>query len=109
MPSPRTEVTSVNLNDGIYVISGFTSNDRNSDIVEMYNVASNSWRTDITPLPVPLHHASSVSFQNKIYIAGGYMGDSTPSDRLYIYDPTTNLWTQRNSMPTPRGHLMETS
>ena len=103
MPSPRTEVTSVNLNDGIYVINGFTSNDRNSDIVEMYNVASNSWRTDITPLPVPLHHASSVSFQNKIYIAGGYMGDSTPSHRLYIYDPTTNLWTQSNSMPTPKG------
>jgi N-acetylneuraminic acid mutarotase len=103
MPSPRTEVTSVNLNDGIYVISGFTSNDRNSDIVEMYNVTSNSWRTDIAPLPVPLHHASSVSFQNKIYIAGGYMGDSTPSDRLYIYDPTTNLWTQSNSMSTPRG------
>lgn len=81
MPSPRTEVTSVDLNDGIYVIGSSTSNDKNSDIVEMYNVTSNSWRTGIAPLPVPLHHASSVSIQNKIYVAGGYTGDSTPSDR----------------------------
>ena len=81
MPSPRTEVTSVDLNDGIYVIGSSTPNDKNSDIVEMYNVTSNSWRTGIAPLPVPLHHASSVSIQNKIYVAGGYTGDSTPSDR----------------------------
>lgn len=40
--SPRTEVTSVDLNDGIYVIGSFTSNDKNSDIVEMYIVTSNS-------------------------------------------------------------------
>jgi hypothetical protein len=64
MPSPRTEVTAVNLDDGIYVIGGFTSDDRNSAIVEMYNVTSDSWRTDIAPLPVPLHHASSVSIQD---------------------------------------------
>jgi N-acetylneuraminic acid mutarotase len=103
MPSPRTEVTAVNLNDGVYVIGGFTSDDKNPAIVEMYNATSDSWRTDIAPLPVPLHHASSVSFQNKIYVVGGYMGNSTPSDRLYIYDPTKNIWTQSNSMPTPRG------
>jgi N-acetylneuraminic acid mutarotase len=103
MPSPRTEATAVNLNDGVYVIGGFTSDDKNSAIVEMYNATSDPWRTDIAPLPVPLLHASSVSFQNKIYVVGGYMGNSTPSDRLYIYDPTTNIWTQSNSMPTPRG------
>ncbi|MGH9924631.1 MAG: Kelch repeat-containing protein, partial [Nitrososphaeraceae archaeon] len=103
MPSPRTEVTAVNLDDGIYVIGGFTSDDRNSAIVEMYNVTSDSWRTDIAPLPVPLHHASSVSIQNKIYVVGGHMGDSTPRDRLYIYDPTINTWTQIYSMSTPRG------
>jgi N-acetylneuraminic acid mutarotase len=108
MPSPRTEVTTVDLNDGVYVIGGFTSDDKNSAIIEMYNATSDSWRTDIAPLPVPLLHASSVSFQNKIYVVGGYMGNSTPSDRLYIYDPTTNIWTQSNSMPTPRVRLMQT-
>ena len=103
MPSPRTEVTSVNLDDGVYVIGGFTSDNQNSAIVEMYNTTSNPWRTDITPLPVRLHHASSVSFQNRIYVVGGYTGDSTPSNRLYIYDPKSNTLTQGAYTPTPRG------
>ena len=85
-------------------MGGFTSDNQNFAIVEMYNTTSNSWRTDIASLPVRLHHSSSVSFQNKIYVVGGYMGGySTPSDRLYIYDPITNNWTQSDSMPTPRG------
>jgi Kelch motif len=74
MPSSRIEVTAVNLNDGVYVIGGFTSDDKNSAIVEMYNATSDSWRIDIAPLPIPLHHASSVSFQNKIYVVGAIWG-----------------------------------
>jgi len=60
MPTPRTEVTSANLDDDVYVIGGFTSDDETTDVVEMYN-ATSDWKTDIAPLPVPLHHALSVS------------------------------------------------
>jgi hypothetical protein len=61
MPTPRTEVTSANLDDDVYVIGGFTSDGETTDVVEMYNATSDSWKTDIAPLPVPLHHALSVS------------------------------------------------
>src|ERR687891_645886 len=103
MPTPRTEVTSANLDDGIYVIGGFTSDGETTAIVEMYNTTSDSWKTDIVPLPIPLHHASSVSHQDKIYVIGGYMDDWTPSDRLLAYNPTTNEWTQSSVLPTARG------
>ena len=69
----------------------------------MYNAISNTWRTDIAPLPVPLHHAASTPFQDKIYVIGGYTDDWTPSDRLLVYNPTTNEWTQSSVMPTARG------
>ena len=103
MPTPRTEVTSANLDDGIYVIGGFTSDGETTSIVEMYNTTSDSWKTDIAPLPSPLHHASSVSHEDKIYVIGDYMDDWTPSDRLLIYNPTTNEWTQNSILPTARG------
>jgi hypothetical protein len=103
LPTPRTEVTSANLDDDVYVIGGFTSDGETSAIVEMYNATSDSWKTDVTPLPVPLHHASSIPFQDKIYVIGGYMDDWTPSNRLLIYHPETNEWTQSGLMPTPRG------
>ena len=103
LPTSRTEVTSANLDDDVYVIGGFTSDGETTDIVEMYNATSDTWRTDIAPLPVPLHHAASVPFQDKIYVIGGYTDDWTPSDRLLVYDPTTNEWTQSSVMPTARG------
>jgi N-acetylneuraminic acid mutarotase len=103
MPTPRTEVTSANLDDDIYVIGGFTSDGETTAVVEMYNATSDSWKTDIAPLPIALHHASSLSFQEKIYVIGGYIDDWTPSDRLLVYDPTVNEWIQSSVMPTARG------
>lgn len=103
LPTPRTEVTSANLDDEVYVIGGFTSDGETTAIVEMYNATSDLWKTDIASLPVPLHHALSTPFQDKIYVIGGYMDDWTPSDRLLVYDPITNEWTQSSVMPTARG------
>jgi hypothetical protein len=42
MPTPRTEVTSANLEDGVYVIGGFTSDGETTDVVEIYNTTSDS-------------------------------------------------------------------
>jgi N-acetylneuraminic acid mutarotase len=103
MPTPRTEVTSANLDNDVYVIGGFTSDGETTDVVEMYNTTTDSWKTDIAPLPVPLHHALSVPFQDKIYVIGGYVDDWTPSDKLLLYHPATNEWTQSSVMPTARG------
>lgn len=103
MPTPRTEVTATNINDSIYVIGGFTSNEEITDIVEMFNSSSNSWNQDIAPLPIPLHHAVANSYQGKIYVIGGYTGDWIPSNKLFIYDPSSNSWIEGNPMSTPRG------
>lgn len=103
MSTPRTEVTAANIGDSIYVLGGFTSDSEITDIVEMFNVTSNSWNKDIDPLPIPLHHAVANPYQNKIFVIGGYTGDWIPSNKLFIYDPITNSWTEGNPMPTPRG------
>lgn len=103
MPTPRTEVTSANIDEAIYVIGGFTSDGEITNIVEMYNVTSNSWKKKIASLPAPLHHTSATSHEGKIYVIGGYNGNWSPSNRLFVYDPVSNKWTEKSQMPTPRG------
>lgn len=103
MPNPRTEVTAEYLNDTLYVIGGFTVDGKITNLVERYNISSNSWDKNSKPLPIPLHHASSATDGNRIYVIGGYTGDWIPSNKLFVYDSNTNNWTTGPSMPTARG------
>jgi len=103
MPNPRTEVTAESLNDTLYIIGGFTEDGKITNLVDRYNISSNSWDKNMKPLPIPLHHASSTTNGDKIYVIGGYTGDWIPSNKLFIYDPNTNNWTTGPFMPTGRG------
>ena len=103
MPNARTEVTAANLDAEVYVIGGFTSDGKITDIVEMYNSTDNTWTQNIKSLPLPLHHASADIYGGQIYVIGGYTGNWIPSNNLFIYDPDTNNWTLGAPMPTPRG------
>ena len=103
MPSSRTEVTAVTLNNTLYVIGGFTEDGKITNLVERYNFSSNSWDENIKPLPISLHHGLSTTNGNKIHVIGGYYGDWIPSNKLFIYDPVTNNWTTGPFMPTSRG------
>jgi N-acetylneuraminic acid mutarotase len=42
MPNARTEVTAANLDGEVYVIGGFTSDGKITDIVQMYNSTDNT-------------------------------------------------------------------
>src|SRR5918998_543200 len=105
MPTPRTEVTAAVLEDDIYVIGGFDEFDQVTGIVEVYNIANNTWSNAAAPLPEPLHHTAAVSYNGKIYVVGGYTAPWSPSNKLFIYDPVQNNWQEGKPMPTARGAL----
>jgi N-acetylneuraminic acid mutarotase len=105
MPTPRTEVTAAVLEDDIYVIGGFDEFGQVTDIVEVYNIANNTWGNAAAPLPEPLHHTAASSYNGKIYVAGGYTAPWSPSNKLFIYDPVQNSWEEVRPMPTARGAL----
>src|SRR5918999_3234743 len=105
MPTPRTEVTAAVLEDDIYVIGGFDEFGQVTGIVEVYNIANNTWNKAAAPLPVPLHHTAAASYNGKIYVAGGYTAPWSPSNKLFIYDPVQNSWQEGTPMPTARGAL----
>jgi len=105
MPTPRSEITASNIGDDIYVMGGYDKSGNTLDVVEVYNVKNNSWKS-IAPLPRVLHHAAAASYDGKIYVVGGFIATEwIPTNQLFIYDPIKNQWTEGNPMPTPRGAL----
>jgi N-acetylneuraminic acid mutarotase len=105
MPTPRTEVTAAVLDGNIYVIGGFDEFGQVTDIVEVYNIANNTWSNAVAPLPEALHHTAAGSYDGKIYVVGGYTAPWSPSNKLFIYDPLQNSWQEGRPMPTARGAL----
>lgn len=105
MPTARSEISATNIGDDIYVIGGFDGSGDVLDVVEVYNIKNNSWKST-APLPEPLHHTAATSYEGKIYVTGGYISrEWIPSNQLFIYDPIKNQWKEGKPMPTPRGAL----
>lgn len=105
MPTARSEVTAANIGDDIYVIGGFDGSGDVLDVVEVYTVKNNSWKS-VADLPQPLHHTAASSYDGKIYVVGGYISrEWIPTNQLFIYDPMNDEWKEGKSMPTARGAL----
>ena len=45
MPTARSEITATNIGDDIYVIGGFDGSGDVLDVVEVYNIKNNSWKS----------------------------------------------------------------
>ena len=109
MPTPRTEIAAALLDDKIYVVGGQTKTEL-TDVVEVYDPSSDTWNTNISPLPFPMDHAGLDTYNGKLYLVGGFIEpDEGPHRRainsLFIYDPVKNEWKEGEPMPTARAGL----
>ena len=108
MPTPRTEVVAVAVDEKIFVIGGFDRDGNATDTVEVYDTLNNSWGK-VSPLPEKLHHvgaaASVTASNNEIYVVGGYKNGWIATDSMFIYNTDTDTWDSGPTMPTARGAL----
>ena len=72
MPTARSEITATNIGDDIYVIGGFDKSGDTLDVVEVYNVNNNSWKS-IALMPQGVHHTAAASYNGKVYVVGGFI------------------------------------
>lgn len=99
---PRQEVSVVALNGEVYVIGGFNDTRQVQSSMEVYNPATDTWRTAAS-LPVRLHHANAAVVDGKLYVLGFLTGlNFTADGRAFVYDPATETWEPRAPMPTGR-------
>jgi N-acetylneuraminic acid mutarotase len=103
MPTKRTEVNGVLLDNKIYIIGG--SDEKGpTDLVDVYDPETNSWAV-ASPLPMKLDHHAAATYDGKIYVVGGFSSTGSPSKSLFIYDPVLDKWQKGKNMPTARGAL----
>lgn len=89
LPTPRSGLAVVELNGKIYCIGG--SRGSAFATVEAYDIVTNTWDTNLAPLPTALSYCRGASIGGKIYV--------TNDNYTYAYDPAANQWTQKASIP----------
>jgi N-acetylneuraminic acid mutarotase len=113
MPTARNHAASGVVDGKIYVIGGrvgsaFIPIASNTDIVEEYDPATNTWGALRHRMP---HGRSAVAYGTyggKIYVAGGESQSDAINGvfrALEAYDPATNTWAILPSMPIGRHGL----
>lgn len=95
MPTPRGAAASAVLNDKIYVIGGWTTQD--SAVVEAYDPVTNTWSTKAS-MPTPRNNPAAAVVNGKIYAIGGWSGTAN-TNVVEVYDPTSNTWSSAASLP----------
>ncbi|WP_223599772.1 T9SS C-terminal target domain-containing protein [Chryseobacterium sp. GVT01B] len=88
MSAGRGAITSVIVDDNIYVSNGYQENSGNANYIEKYNITDNKWSVFNSSL-LSKKFANSETYNNKIYIFNGW-GNS----HLEIVDLETNKITK---------------
>lgn len=110
MPTARNHAATGVVNGKIYVIGGrlaaaFLSLGSNTDVVERYDPATDSWGGAGLRMPIARSGMGWATYQDRIYIAGGEIYDAhmmAAVRAVEAYDPATNQWTLLPTMPTAR-------
>src|SRR6187549_3611260 len=110
MSVPRNHAFGGVVNGKIYVIGGrtgqaFILSATNTDVVEEYNPASNTWSIPKERMPTARSGGASGTDGRRIYVAGGEVTTTElvgAFRAVEAYDPATNSWTTLPSMMMPR-------
>jgi hypothetical protein len=106
-PPARTEVAGTRIFGGLAVLGGLTADGKASTEVDLYDVASDGWRS-LPPLPVPLHHAGAGALGERLYVVGGYTGTLsawTPVADVWSLGLGDDKWRPEPPLSAPRGAL----
>lgn len=110
MPTPRNHAAIGVVNGKIYVIGGrvgslYLTNGSNTNVVEVYDPATDNWGVAGRRMPHPRSGMGWATYKGKIYVAGGEMYNLNFFAVLRVvevYDPATNTWGRIPDMLTAR-------
>lgn len=113
MPTARNHAAAGHVAGKIYVIGGrlgsaFITRASNTDIVEVYDVATDQWGDLKAPMPTARSAGAWGTHKGLIYVAGGEQRTSQfqrTFRAVEAYNPANNRWTQLPPMEFPRHGL----
>ena len=104
MPTARTEVTAAVRDGKVYVIGGLDGFARTVATVEVYDTATDDWRS-APDLPEARHHAVAVTVGDTLYVIGGFTGTGfEPKPEVFALK-VQGTWQRVVALPEARGAL----
>ncbi len=110
MPTARNHAAIGAVNNKIYMLGGrignaFITRASNTDIVEVYDPATDQWGPLLAPMPTPRSAVAWGVNRGKIYVVGGEVRTAVMSGTyraVEVYDAASNSWTRLAPMEFPR-------
>jgi N-acetylneuraminic acid mutarotase len=110
MPTPRNQAAVGVVAGKIFVIGGrlasaYVSAGSNTDVVESYDPATNTWGAAGLRMPTARSGMGYATYGSRILVAGGEIDDRhmfAVIRAVEAYDPTTNQWAELPIMPAAR-------
>lgn len=103
MPTKRTTLAAISVNNKIYAIGGAASTSGGAySVNEEFDPISNSWTTR-APMPTSRNWISAAAVNGKIYVIGGSDNSGGIFSMNEMYDPLTDTWTTKK--PDPQARL----
>lgn len=102
----RQEIGVAELDGVIYAIGGFEAPFAGqSNRVEAYDIATNTWRI-VAALPLVAHHIGTGVAGGDLFVVGGLTTlQFNPRSEVFRYVPEQDAWEARAPLPTARGAL----
>lgn len=105
-PNARDHFHAVAMDGRVYAAAGRESSHNTGESfsrtvkpVDVYDIASNTWRTLPSPIPTPRAGTSAVATDGKVLVLGGESGSQTEAhDEVEALDTLTGAWTALPSL-----------
>jgi N-acetylneuraminic acid mutarotase len=100
----NSEFALAESNGKLYVLGGYPSSRQTVRTVQIYDIASDSWRLG-PQLPQPNNHGMAAAVNGRIYLIGGQLTADQEGyvNTVYELDPATGAWVEKARMPTARS------
>lgn len=104
MPTARTGVSAVILDDRVYVMGGQDANGNALNVVETYDPLTNTWESGPS-LRSGRYNAAAVIFEGNIVLMGGSDSGGVALKKVEIFNRSENRWESFDNMESEREGL----
>ena len=104
MPTARTGVSAVVIDDMVYVMGGIDASGNILDVVEIYNPETDSW-TPGPNLRTARYNFAAVVYNEQIFVLGGHDNDDESSKKVEVFSSSENRWDSFDNLEEEREGL----
>lgn len=102
-----------NAGSKIYVVGGLSGTGIGTTVsgIDVYNIDTNSWDTNVTTLPTPVSFAGAVTYtrpadgHHLLIVVGGFDSSGVVRNLVQIYDIESDSWSYGASMTVPLANI----